>query len=199
MGADELVLAGEFPAAERDQWRSAVAAALDRTGALTPDAALARLRSTTYDGITIEPLYTAADAPTLAPPVGGRPSGDGWDVRQLVEAAAGPGRAVGELERGATSILLDLTGIDPIDADALAAVLDGVLLDVAPIVLSAGSRWPSRRRRPRDAVRTGRSRRRRGRRVLRCRSRRERRRSRSSMPSPSGSPDSAAIDPACAS
>ena len=64
--ADELVLAGEFPAADRDRWLAAVAAALDRKGGLTPEAAMARLRSTTYDGITIEPLYTAEDAPDPA-------------------------------------------------------------------------------------------------------------------------------------
>ena len=64
--ADDLVLAGEFPPADRDHWLAAVAAALDRTGELTPDAALERLRTTTYDGITIEPLYTADDPGTAA-------------------------------------------------------------------------------------------------------------------------------------
>src|SRR5690349_5965380 len=69
--ATDLVLAGEFPAADHEQWAAAVAKALDRAGELTPDAALARLRSTTYDGITIEPLYTADDAP--APGAAGLP------------------------------------------------------------------------------------------------------------------------------
>ena len=157
--ADELVLAGEFPAADRDRWLAAVATALDRKGGLTPEAAMARLRSTTYDGITIEPLYTAEDAPDPGaagvpghpPYVRGRtvaaaidPDGAdaGWDVRQLVDAAAGPGRALTELERGATSVLLDLTGVEQIDVDALAGLLDGVLLDVAPVALQAGARWP---------------------------------------------------------
>ncbi len=63
-GADtDLVLAGEFPAPDHDQWAAAVAKALDRSGTLAPDEAVERLRSTTYDGIVIEPLYTAADAP----------------------------------------------------------------------------------------------------------------------------------------
>ena len=138
--ADELVLAGEFPAADREQWLAAVAAALDRTGALSPDAAIERLRTTTYDGITLEPLYTADDAPvTERPSIAGH--GDGWDVRQRVDAAAGPGRAVSELERGATSILLDVTGLATVDADALAGVLDGVLLDLAPVALQADGRW----------------------------------------------------------
>ncbi|MET0324029.1 MAG: methylmalonyl-CoA mutase family protein [Ilumatobacteraceae bacterium] len=156
--ADELVLAGEFPAAHRDRWLTAVAAALDRKGGLTPEAAMTRLRSTTYDGITIEPLYTAEDAPDPAaagtpgrpPYVRGRTVGEpldpdgadaGWDVRQRVDAAAGPGRALTELERGATSVLLDLTGVDTIDADALAGLLDGVLLDLAPVAVQAGPRW----------------------------------------------------------
>src|SRR5687767_4446846 len=93
----DLVLAGEFPSVDHDQWAAAVAKALDRKGELTPDDALARLRTTTYDGITIEPLYTAADAPPpdaagfpgSAPFVRGRtPTGTqlhGWDVRQRVD------------------------------------------------------------------------------------------------------------------
>ena len=43
-----LALAAEFPPADRDDWL-----------ALAGD--VERLRTTTYDGITIEPLYTAAD------------------------------------------------------------------------------------------------------------------------------------------
>ena len=122
--------------ATRDDWLAAVAKALKSD----PDAALDRLRSTTYDGIVIEPLYTADDALEPAAVVRGSRRG-GWDVRQLVDAAAGPGRAVDELERGATSILLDLTGVAEITADGVSAALDGVLLDVAPVVLHAGTRW----------------------------------------------------------
>jgi methylmalonyl-CoA mutase len=148
------VLAGEFPAADRDEWAAAVATALDRGGALTPEAAVARLRATTYDGLTIEPLYTADDAPGpdaagfpgAAPYVRGRtPAGtraNGWDVRQRVDAAAGAGAAAAaELERGATSVLVDLTGVDEITADVVGSALEGVLLDIAPIVLHAGRRW----------------------------------------------------------
>lgn len=149
----DLVLGGAFPPAHRDQWLAAVAKALDRSGELTPDAALARLRTTTYDGITIEPLYTAADAPPpdaagfpgAAPYVRGRtPAGtraNGWDVRQRVDAAAGAGRAVAELEKGATSVLLDLRGLDAITPEAIGTALEGVLLDLAGVVLDAGPRW----------------------------------------------------------
>jgi methylmalonyl-CoA mutase len=153
-GADsDLVLAGEFPAPDHDQWAAAVAKALDRTGSLAPDAAIARLRSTTYDGIVIEPLYTAADAPApdsagfpgLAPFARGRTPGgtrqDGWDVRQRVDAAAGSDLAVTELEKGATSVWLDLGGLTTLDAASVSGALEGVLLDLAGVVLDAGARW----------------------------------------------------------
>src|SRR5688500_5477123 len=147
-----LVLAGEFPAPDHDEWAAAVARALDRKGELTPDAALARLRTTTYDGITIEPLYTAADAPAAdaagfpgaAPYVRGRTAAgweqDGWDVRQRVDAAADTDLAVTELEKGATSIVLDLAGVATIDAATVMGVLGGVLFDLAGVVLDAGPR-----------------------------------------------------------
>ena len=149
----ELVLAGQFPAVDREQWAAAVAAALDRRGELSPDAALARLRTTTYDGITLKPLYTPADAPGAdvagfpgaSPFVRGRTAActrvGGWDVRQRVDAAAGAGRAVEELERGATSVLLDLRGVREVTADLVGTALEGVMLDVAPVVLDAGGRW----------------------------------------------------------
>ena len=74
---------------------------------------------------------------------GRRPDGAdaGWDVRQLVDAAAGPGRALTELERGATSVLLDVTGVDRRRPRRPRGLLDGVLLDLAPVVLHAGARW----------------------------------------------------------
>jgi methylmalonyl-CoA mutase len=149
----ELVLAGEFPAVDREQWAAAVAAALDRRGELSPDAALARLRTTTYDGITVEPLYTAADGPGddatgfpgTSPFVRGRTAtstrSNGWDVRQRVDAAASAGRAVEELERGATSVLLDLRGAPSVTAEVVGTALEGVMLDMAPVVLDAGGRW----------------------------------------------------------
>jgi methylmalonyl-CoA mutase len=131
------VLAGSFAAADRADWE-----------ALVGD--LDRLRSTTYDGLTIEPLYTADDLP--APPVGlpgfapfvrGRTPGGtrrGWDVRQIVDHR-GARLAITELERGATSLLVDLRSADRIDAELVSSVLDGVLLEVAPVVLDAGPRW----------------------------------------------------------
>jgi len=62
-------------------------------------------------------------------------------VRQIVDAALPAFRAVDELERGATSLLLRLTGLDSIDAAALGSALDGVYLDLTSVTLDAGDRW----------------------------------------------------------
>ena len=144
--SDQLVLAGDFPPATREMWLDLAAKALQAGSA---DAALAMLRSTSYDGITIEPLYTRADAvdeaaiglPGTFPLVRGRTPGAGparWDVRQAVDASACPGQALEELERGATSLWLESRDAPSLD---VAVALDGVLLDVAPVVLAAGNRW----------------------------------------------------------
>ena len=52
----ELVLAGEFPAATRADWQALVDAVLRKSGADSLPV------NTTYDGITLAPLYTSADA-----------------------------------------------------------------------------------------------------------------------------------------
>jgi methylmalonyl-CoA mutase len=132
-----MALAGDFPDASLDDWL-----------ALAGD--VERLRSTTYDGISVDPLYTAADAtadvglPGFAPFVRGRTSAGtrrGWDVRQAVDASQGRGAAVAELERGATSVWLRVGGRGDPDEATLGGLLDGVLLDAAPVVLDAGTRW----------------------------------------------------------
>ncbi|MEO6125936.1 MAG: methylmalonyl-CoA mutase family protein [Ilumatobacteraceae bacterium] len=127
----------------RQQWVRLAAKALKRDFGPADDAEqiVNRLRSTTYDGIVIEPLYSAGDADT-------RPHArvisehlDGWDVRQIVDAVMPAFSAVDELERGATSLLLRLTGLDSIDTAAIAQALDGVYLDLTSITLDAGDRW----------------------------------------------------------
>ncbi len=154
-------LAGDFPAAGRDQWVRLAARALVRD--LSPDddpeRVVNRLRSTTYDGIVIEPLYTADAAttagdetavdptglPGFSPFVRGRTAGGGrahgWDVRQIVDGGAVGPEARAELERGSTSLWLDVRSVDRIDADTLAAVLDGVYLDLTSVTLAAGPRF----------------------------------------------------------
>ena len=113
------------------------------------------LRTPTHEGLTLEPLYTAADAP--APGAEGMPgrmpfvrgahadrADGGWDVRQAVvvhgDGAGAVGAALQELEGGADSVELDLRDARRIDADLLGRVLEGVVLDAAAIGLQAGER-----------------------------------------------------------
>src|SRR3954452_9750027 len=62
----ELSLAGEFPAATRDQWRELVAGVLRKAGRTElPDPVEEALRRTVATGVTVAPLYTAEDAGEL--------------------------------------------------------------------------------------------------------------------------------------
>ncbi|SEK26399.1 heterodimeric methylmalonyl-CoA mutase small subunit [Blastococcus sp. DSM 46786] len=109
---EDLVLAGEFDAVTRDQWRELVAGVLRKAGREElPDPAEDALRRPVAPGVTVAPLYTAEDAgdlpagvgvPGLPPFVrGARPAGGpagsaevtasggaeggasgGWDIRQ---------------------------------------------------------------------------------------------------------------------
>lgn len=152
----ETGLGGEFPEARRDEWVRRAAKALVRN--LGPDAdpeqVISRLRSTTYDGIVVEPLYTADGAtvdeiglPGFSPFVRGRTAAgtraDGWDIRQHVDATSTEFTAVPELAAGATSLWLDVRGLDPLDATTLGGALDGVFLDLTSVTLAAGDRWPA--------------------------------------------------------
>jgi methylmalonyl-CoA mutase len=126
-----LALASPEDDWSRADWEKAAAGVLRKAGRLTDDdpddAVWAALTHTTYDGIEVPPLGTAEpdDLPT-----GARPSrAGGWDVR--VRAADGSD-VVTELERGATSLWVVAEQVAP---DVLPAFLDGVLLDLAPVVL----------------------------------------------------------------
>jgi methylmalonyl-CoA mutase len=136
------------PVGDLQEWRRLALGVLRKSGLAdedTPAEAVDELLSTsTYDGLRIAPLYTAADE---APPAG-RPGhapfvrGGGaaprpWDVRQRhadpdpkVTRAA----ILDDLENGATSLWL--AGIAPGD---LAEALDGVHLDLAPVILDNGA------------------------------------------------------------
>lgn len=149
----QLDLAGDFPAASRQQWRALVAGVLSKSGvdidAEAPENALAYRN---YDGLTIAPLYTAADLPGDAldavggpgePPYvrGSSAQRAGWDVRQRVadpDPAAGNRAVLADLANGVTSSWLQL-GEAGIPVEALPRVLDGVYLELAPIVLDAGA------------------------------------------------------------
>ncbi len=130
--------AAGFPQATREQWRTLAAEVLRRSGwEGSPDEVEAALTTTTYDGVAVAPLYDAADVPS-APRTTRMPGP--WDVRQRhadPDPAATREAIHADLENGVTSLWLDLNAIDPA---ALPAVLDGVLLDLAPVVLDAGPR-----------------------------------------------------------
>jgi methylmalonyl-CoA mutase len=110
----------EFPSASREQWRELVDAVLRKTGA-----SFDSLVTKTYDGIELQPLYTLDDA---LPPYALVPPKQGWDVRQR-HAVPDPVAIMNDLEGGVTSLWLALP------ASSLERVLDGVYLDLAPIVL----------------------------------------------------------------
>ncbi|MER5717836.1 methylmalonyl-CoA mutase family protein [Streptomyces sp. NPDC002132] len=145
---DGLELAGEFPDVTHEQWQHLVAGVLRKAGKdVEGDAAEEALSTALEDGLRTRPLYTARDSapepglPGFAPFVrGGRPEGNtvgGWDVRQRHSAADG-GAVLADLENGVTSLWLTV-GEEGIPVSSLGRVLDGVFLDLAPVVLDAGA------------------------------------------------------------
>jgi len=126
-------LAAGFAPPDRQAWLALVEKTLK-------GAPLDSLTRRTLESLEIQPLYEAADASFPAK------STPGWDLRALVRAA-GPASAnadaLADLAQGAQSLLvrIDPTGADGValgSAEALARVLDDVLLEVAPVALDAG-------------------------------------------------------------
>lgn len=141
-----LELAAEFPPASAAQWQDLVRGVLAKSGSSAD-----QLATTSYDGITIAPLYTAADQagftglPGVAPFVrGARPEGNvstGWDVRtrHAGSDAAEVNKAIlTDLENGVGSVWLTV-GDGGLSVGDVSAALADVLLDLAPIVLDAGA------------------------------------------------------------
>jgi len=136
-------LAAGFDIATEDAWR----ALAERT---LKGAPFETLVTRTPDGVAIQPLYTPAEAaaPLVRDP---RTEADRpWDVRAPV-AAANPAdanaQALDALAGGAASILVVCDpaaprGVRLQSRDDLARVLEGVLLDVAPVALDAGYLGP---------------------------------------------------------
>jgi methylmalonyl-CoA mutase len=142
---DSLILAGSFPTPMREQWLAEVGRVLLKGSPDASDDDVLRafdrkLVSRTDDGIVIQPLYTATDAPVEAPAPGQAPflrstraAPVPWEVRQRVWPQAADSSSVTELESGATGILVTIE-----DDDIVAAfdrALMGVLLDLAPVSL----------------------------------------------------------------
>ncbi|MFR9801449.1 methylmalonyl-CoA mutase family protein [Pseudonocardia sp. RS010] len=153
---EHLVLAAEFTDATRDQWAAAVDGVVRKSGRIGEDAPLGagveKLAWDTADGIRVRPLYTAEDVadlpatgvPGALPFVRGSRAGGhvpaGWDVRQhhaAPSAAAVHDAVLADLENGVSSIWLAV-GAGGIPVAELGAALDGVELDLAPVVLDAG-------------------------------------------------------------
>jgi methylmalonyl-CoA mutase len=155
---EELSLAAGFPAPSREQWAALVDEVVRKTGRLgagaEAGAGVEKLSWSTLEGIRVRPLYTpddtAADAradavgvPGEAPFVRGSraegPAPDGWDVRQRHaerDAAAVNAAVHADLENGVTSVWLAV-GTGGVAVADLPVALDGVLLDLAPVVLDA--------------------------------------------------------------
>ncbi|MEU6467775.1 methylmalonyl-CoA mutase family protein [Streptomyces massasporeus] len=144
---DGLELAGEFPDVPHEQWQRLVAGVLRKSGKDVEGAEAEHALSTALeDGLRTRPLYTAHDSapepglPGFAPFVrGGRAEGNtvgGWDVRQR-HTVSDRDAVLGDLENGVTSLWLTV-GEGGIPLPDLGRVLDGVYLDLAPVVLDAG-------------------------------------------------------------
>jgi len=144
--AEPLALARDFPKVDGEQWLEAV------DGVIKGAPFEKRVVSRTASGIAIEPLYdaeahpvdgAARGVPGSAPWIRGastRTQQDAdWDIRQrhdLDDPSAANRNILEDLEGGATSILLRIRR--KLQPGELAAALDGVLLDLAPIALDAG-------------------------------------------------------------
>ncbi|WP_152547036.1 methylmalonyl-CoA mutase family protein [Amycolatopsis orientalis] len=153
---DDLVLAAEFPEASREQWRELVAGVLRKSGAI--DEAFeglpeSKLVTRTYDGLEIQPLYTAEDTvegtgfPGLPPFVrSARPEGavtTGWDIRARYarrDAKVVNTAILADLEGGVSSIWLR-AGAGGVPVADLADALNEVYVDLAPVILDAGDEY----------------------------------------------------------
>ena len=124
----ELTLARNFPPADEAAWKALVAEALK-------GAPFASLRSESYDGIAIEPLYPRAQG---AERIASRAAAP-WSVVQridLADAKAANAQTLDDLNNGANALGLVFEGAVgdygyalPATEEAITAILDGVHLD----------------------------------------------------------------------
>ncbi len=139
--ADTISLADRFPAPSRDAWIALVEKTL-KGGSVDS------LNSKTRDGLAVQGLYRDGPAspvrPSLHDPI--RP----WDIRTNVrhpDPARANADVLADLEGGAASVLIKIdpkgqSGVAIGAQEGLARVLDGVMLDLAPVALNAGYRGP---------------------------------------------------------
>ncbi len=136
-----IPLAQDFPPGDPAAWMALVEKTLDGQPFDK------RLVSRTYDGLRIEPLYTAANAGRPLGRAAPGPRAEGrWDLRARVlhpDPVAANAAALDELDGGAGSLLIsvDPSGVSGVaigSAADLGTVLDGVLIDLATVALDAG-------------------------------------------------------------
>jgi methylmalonyl-CoA mutase len=131
-----------FPPASEDAWRALVAKTLG-------DKPFETLEKTTAEALPVAPLYPSAEAPAAFPR---RPfdAERPWDLRTLTahpDAGRANAEILADLEGGAASavVKLDPSGVAGVaagSADGLGRVLDGVILELAPVALDAGFLGP---------------------------------------------------------
>jgi methylmalonyl-CoA mutase len=125
----EFPLAGEFPPARREAWLELVSAALK-------GAPYEKLAAKTYDGLTIDLLYSRKED---AQPMPGRAPAAPWQIVQRVDhpdPAAANEQALHDLKNGATGLHVIFAGSNgangygvPSSESAIARVFEGVPWD----------------------------------------------------------------------
>ena len=134
----DLVLAGEFPPAAREDWLKLVAAALK-------GGPFEKLTAKTYDQIPVQPLYSGE---AKVQPLSARPPAVPWQLLQRVDhpdPVAASLEARHDLENGASGLSVVLAGAIGahgygLEPQSIARGLDGVLLDAGIAVeLDAGA------------------------------------------------------------
>ena len=139
----QLSLARDFPPAQQAEWQALVKAALK-------GAPLASFRSTTYDGIVIEPLYERARGGSVIP---GREPSVAWSVMQRIDvpdAEAANAQILDDLSNAANSAMFVFNGAVgdygyalPATQAVIEQALNGVHLDTG-IALELDFGPPSR-------------------------------------------------------
>ncbi|MFI5508625.1 methylmalonyl-CoA mutase small subunit [Mycobacterium sp. NPDC051804] len=143
---------------DREQWRAAVAGVLAKSSRKDPadlgEAPEQLLDSPTYEGFPIRPLYTILDSQPEAPLPGSWPyirGGDGlrdvksgWKVAESfpapgqVSVVDGNGAVLTALTEGTSALIIEV-GSTAVSADELDRLLEGVFLELVPVVLDAGA------------------------------------------------------------
>jgi methylmalonyl-CoA mutase len=130
----ELSLARDFAPADEAAWKALVEEALK-------GAPFAALRSKTYDGIDVEPLYPRAKGGS---PIAARTPGQPWAVMQridLTDPKAANGQIFNDLNNGANGFILVFEGAIgdygyalPASGSSIRATLDNVYLDAGNVI-----------------------------------------------------------------